>query len=77
MNIFYFEIALKMFFPKNSAGHCLLFLECNVLHVKVDFGLLLEGHRVKAEPLEGLNFFLILVNLAVLQVDVLRSKNAV
>ena len=68
-----------MYFPrkKRSSDHLLLFLECNVLDVKVDFGLLLEGHGVEAEPLEGLNLFLVIVDLAVLQVDVLGSKNAI
>ena len=55
----------------------LFLLESDVLDVKVDFGLLLEGDRVEAEPLEGLDLSFVVVDLPVLQVDVLGSKYAV
>ena len=73
----FWENFAEIFLPEKVADHCLLFLERYVLNVEVDFGLLLEGHGVLAEPLEGLDHFLIVVDLPVLQVDVLGSKNAV
>ena len=40
--------------------------------VEADLGLLLGGHRVEAEPLEGLQLPFVIVDLAVVQVHVGR-----
>lgn len=65
----------------SSGGGCalwlLLSLERNVLDVEVHFGFLLQRHRVEAEPLERLHLPLVVVHLAVVQVDVLRGEDAV
>ena len=49
---------------------------CDVLEVQVDFGLLLERNRVLAKALEGLDLTLVLVDVAVVQVDVLGREDA-
>jgi hypothetical protein len=51
-------------------------VEINILHVKVDLGLLLQWYRVEAETLEGLDLALGVVNLLHI-VDVLRCENTV
>ena len=51
------------------------FLNCDARNVEIDFCFLLQGHGVEAEPLEGLNLPLVLIN--VVQVNVLGSKDAV
>ena len=55
----------------------LFFLEVNIFDVEVDLRLLLERYGVEAEPLEGLDLALVLVDVPVVQVDVLWRENAV
>jgi len=60
-----------------SKQNKLFFLEIYISDVEVDLGLLLERHGVQAEAFEGLDLALILVNIAVVQVDIFWRENAV